>query len=107
MVLEALSPRAPYGLENRTSHLLLWRPLAAPGAAFAPLPPYSAAGFAPPTTATPHKVKCFADFSGAHSSDSCGASCRQGVLLKWESTSCNDVSGVMDVFVSACVFTAS
>ncbi len=82
MVLEALSPRAPYGLENRTSHLLLWRPLAAPGAAFAPLPPYSAAGFAPPTTATPHKVKCFADFSGAHSSDSCGASCRQGVLLK-------------------------
>ena len=56
MVLEAVSTRPPYLLENRTAHLLLYRPLGAPGAAFQPLPPYAATGFAPASTAAPHKV---------------------------------------------------
>lgn len=56
MVLEAVSPRPPYLLENRTRHLLLFRPLAAPDAPFLSLPPYAAAGFAPQSPATPAMV---------------------------------------------------
>lgn len=57
MVLEALSPRPPYALENRTPHPLLFRAVgAAKTAGFQQLPPYSSAGWAPPTTATPRLV---------------------------------------------------
>lgn len=65
MVLEAVSPRAPYLLENRTRHLLKFRPLAAPDAPFQLLPPYAAAAFAHPSPATPAMVRicaaCYPD----------------------------------------------
>lgn len=57
MVLEAVSLRAPYLLENRTRHLLKFRPLAAPDAPYQLLPPYSAAAFAHPSPATPAMVR--------------------------------------------------
>jgi hypothetical protein len=57
MVLEAVSPRAPYLLENRTRHLLKFRPLAAPDAPYQLLPPYAAAAFAHPSPATPAMVR--------------------------------------------------
>ena len=60
MVLEAVSPRAPYLLENRTRHLLKFRPLAAPDAPFQLLPPYAAAAFAHPSPATPAMVRSYA-----------------------------------------------
>lgn len=52
LVLEAVEDRAPYQLENRTPHPLLYRPALAPepGQApleFQPLPPWSCVGYAP------------------------------------------------------------
>lgn len=52
LVLEAVEDRAPYQLENRTPHPLLYRPVLAPepGQApveFQPLPPWSCVGYAP------------------------------------------------------------
>lgn len=66
MVLEAVSPRPPYLLENRTRHLLQFRPLGAVNAPFQSLPPYAAAGFAPSSPATPAMVGHFWSLAFLH-----------------------------------------
>ena len=45
-VLEAVSPRAPYLLENRSGQGLRYRQAGIADLPYLPLPPYSAAGFA-------------------------------------------------------------
>jgi len=45
LLLESLSRRNPYVLENRTPHPLTFRQVAAPALAHQQLPPHSAAGF--------------------------------------------------------------
>ncbi|KAK9827173.1 hypothetical protein WJX74_009221 [Apatococcus lobatus] len=45
IVLESMSPRAPYHLENRTSHPLLYRQAGKADLPYQTLPPLSAAGF--------------------------------------------------------------
>lgn len=46
IVLECVSPRAPYLLENRSDQGLRYRQVGIPDLPYVPLPPYSAAGFA-------------------------------------------------------------
>ena len=46
VVLEAVSPRAPYLLENRSDQILRYRQVGIADLPYLPLPPYSAAGFA-------------------------------------------------------------
>jgi len=45
LVLESLTSRAPYVLENRTPHPLYFRQAATPSLPYQELPPYAAAGF--------------------------------------------------------------
>ena len=45
LVLESLTSRAPYLLENRTPHPLFFRQAATPSLPYQELPPYAAAGF--------------------------------------------------------------
>lgn len=45
IVLESISPRAPYHLENRTSHPLLYRQAGKADLPYQTLPPLSAGGF--------------------------------------------------------------
>ena len=46
IVLECVSPRAPYLLENRSDQGLRYRQAGISDLPYVPLPPYSAAGFA-------------------------------------------------------------
>ena len=46
VILEAVSPRAPYLLENRSGQGLRYRQVDIADLPYLPLPPYSAAGFA-------------------------------------------------------------
>lgn len=46
IILEAVSPRAPYLLENRSGQGLRYRQVGIADLPYLPLPPYSAAGFA-------------------------------------------------------------
>ena len=46
IVLECVSPRAPYLLENRSDQGLRYRQVGISDLPYVPLPPYSAAGFA-------------------------------------------------------------
>lgn len=46
IVLECISPRAPYLLENRSDQGLRYRQSGIQDLPYVPLPPYSAAGFA-------------------------------------------------------------
>ena len=46
VILEAVSPRPPYLLENRSAQPLHYRQAGLPDLAPLPLPPFSAAGFA-------------------------------------------------------------
>lgn len=46
VILEAVSPRAPYLLENRSGQGLRYRQVGIADLPYLPLPPYSAAGFA-------------------------------------------------------------
>lgn len=50
LVLESLSRRSPYVLENRTPHPLYFRQVSTPALAYQKLPPHSAAGFVWRTT---------------------------------------------------------
>ena len=45
LVLESLTSRPPYVLENRTPHPLFFRQAAQPSLPYQELPPYAAAGF--------------------------------------------------------------
>ena len=45
IVLECVSPRAPYLLENRSDQGLRYRQVGISDLPYVPLPPYSAAGF--------------------------------------------------------------
>lgn len=46
IILECVSPQAPYLLENRSDQALRYRQNGIPDLPYVPLPPYSAAGFA-------------------------------------------------------------
>jgi hypothetical protein len=56
LVLESLSDRPPYVLDNRSSHPMLYHQATSPALPYFVLPPYAAAGFVWQFGDGPHKV---------------------------------------------------
>ena len=81
MVLEAISQRPPYLLENRTPHPLFFRPLVAAATTFQQLPPHSAAGYAPLVTGSPQMVRAVGQSS--QSPAAVAAACSDGSTV-WD-----------------------